>query len=361
MKRILIALCGKTPQIITEALYALHETGRFPSHIIILTTEAGRELCLTHLQHPEHGRLARLLTDLGRPIGCLPLSEADILTPSLRAQRPIADIETEEDSQYFLELCLETVFVLACSPDNELLFSIAGGRKTMSTALALAAQCYARPQDSMFHVLVPPKQEADPQFFYPCVPFHDVHITLIPMPFFRMRNQLPPELLDSPASLETLSHVCRPQAPLHLKLNLYERSLSCEGYTLHLPPALFAVYAFFALKKAPCPKGAEICPTECRACSMRWGTIELKRNDIVHLYQMVEVKALARGQNGILHLSADNFRSSLAKLKKLFVQSFGETTGSRLSIVSTRRSGAAEYCLRIPRTQIATEPQRCEC
>lgn len=35
MKRILLAVCGKTPQIITETLYALWDKGEFPQVIKI--------------------------------------------------------------------------------------------------------------------------------------------------------------------------------------------------------------------------------------------------------------------------------------------------------------------------------------
>ena len=353
MKKILVALCGKTPQLITEALYALHQQGRFPSRVIILTTEAGRELCHSLLM-PD-GPLARLLGDIGRRGFFLP--EADILTP---ARRNVTDIESEEDSRAFFELCLETVFSLASDHSSELLFSIAGGRKTMSAALALAAQCYARPQDSMFHVLVPPELESNPQFFYPCPPHGDVSVTLTPVPFFRMREQLPPELLCSPASLEALGHVCRPQAPINIELDFNSRSLACEGRSLAMPPALFAVYAFFALQKAPCPEGAALCPSECRACSFPWAGIEPRLGEMLALYQQVEDKALAHGSSGILHLSAENFRSSLAKLKKMLTKTFGETLGARLSVVSERRNKAAAYSLRIPRGQIRIEPQRCE-
>lgn len=356
MKKILTALCGKTPQIVTEALYALHEQGRFPSRVVILTTEEGRELCRTQLLHPEHGSIARLLADIGLSPDSLSVTEADILTP----RRRVADIVTEEDSRAFFELCLETVFSLARDHGTELLFSIAGGRKTMSAALALAAQCYARPQDSMFHVLVPPELESNPEFFYPAPPFAEARVTLTPIPFFRMRGQLQPQLLHSPASLEELSQVCMPQKPLEVELDFVHRSLTCEGRSLALPPALFAVYAFFALEKAACPDAAELCPHGCRACAHAWADIEPRLGEMLNLYQQVETKALARGTSGILNLSAENFRSSLAKLRKLLVQTFGEHIGMRLSIVSERRGGAASYALRIPRGQMRIVPQRCE-
>ena len=357
MNRTLIVLCGKAPQIVTETLYALHEQGRFPDRVVILTTEAGRDLCQRRLLDPTQGIMPCLLADLGRPVTENPLCTADILTPSFRAGRPVMDIETEEDSRFFFELCLETVFTLALNHTSELLFSIAGGRKTMSAALALAAQCYARPQDTMFHVLVPPEQEANPQFFYPRPSQEAVHITLTPVPFFRMRSQLSPALLRSPASLSALCHACTPQSPLRLTLDLHERSLACEGHILRLPPALFAIYAFFALKEAPCPSGVEFCPEHCHACAMAWSDIEQQRGDILRIYQTVETQPLARGQSGILRLSAENFRSSLAKLKKILTLGFGETLGLRMSLSAIKMDGASRYHLRIPRTHLVIIPR----
>lgn len=360
MKRILIALCGKTPQIVTEALYALHRQGRFPSRVVILTTETGRKLCLSHLLHPERGHMARLLADTGQSSAAPLMTEADLLTPSRGAGRAVVDIETEEDSRAFFEFCLRHVFELARDRHSELLFSIAGGRKTMSAALALTAQCYARPQDSMFHVLVPPEQESDPTFFYPRPPHADVPVTLTPVPFFRLRDLLPPEMVRSPASLDLLRRVCIEPAPLQVTLDFQQRSICCEGRTCVLPPALFAVYAFFALERKPCARGARLCPASCRGCALTWADIAARRGEIARLYQQVEAKALARGQRGILQLSAENFRSSLAKLKQLLTQAFGAATGTRLSVVSERRDGAAGYCLRIPKGCLRGEPQRCD-
>ena len=361
MRRILIALCGNTPQVITETLYALHVQGRFPSRVIILTTEAGRRQCLVHLIHPECGYVPRLLSYLGRMEGNQLCCEEDIISPRSPTGQPIMDIRTEEDSRNFFELCFKTVFELACDHESELLFSIAGGRKTMSAALALAAQCYARTQDSMFHILVPPAYESDPHFFYPTSEDHE-HITLTPIPFFRMRTQLPPELLQSPASLEGLAHVCMPLKPLLLLVDLSQRSLSCEGSTIFLPPSLFAIYAFFAMRERPCPESVKICPPDCGRCAVSWADIVPYRSEIVRLYELVETRAMARGGNGILHLSAENFRSSLAKLKKLLMHHFGESTGSRLSLVSIKQGKTAEYYLRIPKIQISiVTRQICSC
>ena len=51
-ERALTALCGNTPQIVTEALYSLHEQNRFPARVLILTTQTGRDMCRLHLLLP---------------------------------------------------------------------------------------------------------------------------------------------------------------------------------------------------------------------------------------------------------------------------------------------------------------------
>lgn len=356
MKKILIALCGKHPQIITETLYALHGRQSFPDRAVILTTEEGRARCLHLLLDPEHGRLPALLQSLRRSAPRL-LRAEDILTPP--GPEPVPDIHTEEDSRRFLELCLSTVFRLSREQGSELVFSIAGGRKTMSAALVLAAQCYARPQDSMFHILVPQELEGNPAFFYPDGRQDSGVLTLTPVPFFRMREHLPPGFLQSPGTLESLSYVCMPQKPLQLMLDHEQRSLSCEGKSLRLPPSLFAVYAFFARQQPDCPANHGLCPETCSACAMTWPEVAAKLNDILRIYETLEEKPLARGQTGIVHLSAENFRSSLAKLKRSLIQAFGPATGMRLCIVSLKSGHMARYCLRLPRTQIFTASQRC--
>ncbi|HEY8485771.1 MAG TPA: CRISPR-associated ring nuclease Csm6 [Limnochordales bacterium] len=52
-------------------------------------------------------------------------------------------------------------------PGVRVLASLAGGRKTMSTYLAMVLQFYGRPGDELLHVLVPAPFESHPEFFYP--------------------------------------------------------------------------------------------------------------------------------------------------------------------------------------------------
>lgn len=43
MKNILLAVCGLTPQVITETLYALHQDQRKVDAIHVITTRNGKE------------------------------------------------------------------------------------------------------------------------------------------------------------------------------------------------------------------------------------------------------------------------------------------------------------------------------
>lgn len=155
MDRILLAVCGLTPQIITETLYALHREGNIPNRVIILTTSAGRTLT------EPHGMIASFLADYGYPPSPSLLWESDIVTPD----SPADDIVTVEDSSAFQRLCMAQACQLTRDVDACVDFSLAGGRKTMGASLALAAQCYGRDTDRLFHVLVAAAFESRPDFY----------------------------------------------------------------------------------------------------------------------------------------------------------------------------------------------------
>ena len=89
--------------------------------------------------------------------------------------------------------------------------SIAGGRKTMGFYLGYALSLYGRAQDRLSHVLVSAPYESHPQFFYPTIrsqviytpPPHNrpydtraAEVTLAAIPFVRLRDELPDDLLE---------------------------------------------------------------------------------------------------------------------------------------------------------------------
>ncbi|MEQ8819025.1 MAG: CRISPR-associated ring nuclease Csm6 [Sumerlaeia bacterium] len=77
------------------------------------------------------------------------------------------DIRTSEDNEAIADWMLSEVRE-ACGADDksEVHASLAGGRKTMSFLLGAAMQLCARPQDRLYHVLVPPEFEVR-GFYFP--------------------------------------------------------------------------------------------------------------------------------------------------------------------------------------------------
>lgn len=358
MTRILLALCGLTPQIITETLYALHQEGQLPQRVILLTTRAGRERCLKRLLG-ENGGLRRFFADYGLAASACRLDASDILTPA----PAVDDITTLEDSVAFQTLCMEQAFQATREAEVAVDFSLAGGRKTMGASLALAAQCYARPGDRLFHVLVsPPDFESQPDFFYPPpVPASlprpapplpplstdQARITLAHLPLVRLRPCWPPSLLEQPQRPETfLAGLSLAHSPC-LRFHVRQRSLSLGGRTCRLPPVEFSLLFSFALHKLRFSCTGD-CPSGCTACYMDMPTVLEHGRKVEEIYRKVCTTSAARSTTGILNLSAENFMTYKAKLHRQLRQQLGELA-SYAEIASHGTRPNVRYGLRLAR------------
>jgi CRISPR-associated protein (TIGR02584 family) len=71
---------------------------------------------------------------------------------------PLADIRNRRDSETFLELILRVLWEKTSDPNTAVHCSLAGGRKTMSTYMALVMQMLGREQDKLYHVLLTPPE-----------------------------------------------------------------------------------------------------------------------------------------------------------------------------------------------------------
>ena len=74
-RRVLFAVTGMSPQVVTETLWALiEERNVVPTEIRLVTTLPGRECAVRDLLHPIEGMFHRLCKDLhltGRNANCL--------------------------------------------------------------------------------------------------------------------------------------------------------------------------------------------------------------------------------------------------------------------------------------------------
>ncbi|PIP36440.1 MAG: TIGR02584 family CRISPR-associated protein, partial [Desulfobacterales bacterium CG23_combo_of_CG06-09_8_20_14_all_52_9] len=147
MKNILLAVCGLSPQVITETLFAIHQSGRKVDAIHIITTREGKERIFADLLAEKSGHYYRYLAEYGSGPYEISFDASTIHTVSRHGGREISDITDERDSEALLRKCLELTFDLTRNPETAVFFSVAGGRKTMSACLTLAAQMYGLPQD----------------------------------------------------------------------------------------------------------------------------------------------------------------------------------------------------------------------
>jgi len=207
--RILLMVTGRTPQVVTETLYALAcrpgpgERRFVPTEIHLITTAEGAQDARIALLDPKDGWFQRLCADYQlRKIAFTP----DHIHVIVGADgKPAEDIRSAAEHEACADLITEQVRAFTADPTTALHVSLAGGRKTMTYYLGNALTLFGRPQDSLSHVLVPPPFESNPEFFYP-TPYDrrlysnrlerwfdakDAEVTLAEIPFVRLRGHLP--------------------------------------------------------------------------------------------------------------------------------------------------------------------------
>jgi CRISPR-associated protein (TIGR02584 family) len=135
MASVLLAVCGTTPQLLTETLYALYHENNLPQHVVVLTTYTGRQACLDTL-FGKGQMLARFFAEYQIPTADCHFTEQDILVASQDGY-PIDDITSMEESALFQDFCIRQACLLTRDTNCRVDFSLAGGRKTMGASLLL--------------------------------------------------------------------------------------------------------------------------------------------------------------------------------------------------------------------------------
>ncbi len=337
--RTLISILGRTPQILTETLFGLWKESLLPDRIIVLTTSEGKATAQGALL--DAGGVIAQLASAWSLDGEGILSNISILA----LNTPSGDIETADDASAFLDLCMDTVRRESAST-GQMLFSIAGGRKTMSAALTIAAQCFGRTGDVLFHVLVPPSLESS-GFFYPKPgsPEADASIAIVRIPFFQLRDFLPREALERNMPAAVLPELM--QESMHVNLSISRRMIAWKKQTATLPPVLLAVMLFF-LSRRRCPVDAGLrCPDGCMQCAVSASDIEKEREAFALCYCLVAGSSPPRGGGGILSLSRGNFLAYRSRLASLLTERFG-LSGHLLGVQRLGKRRQALYCIRLP-------------
>lgn len=264
-RRILLAVTGLSPQIVTETLYALsvqHKPAFVPTEIHLLTTTDGAKLAKTALLHPDGGHFHTLVFDYPALKDCaFPAANIHIITDA--DGNELADIRTPEQNAAAADAITALVARLTQDEQSALHVSIAGGRKTMGFYLGYAFSMFARPQDRLSHVLVSQPFESHPDFFFPPkkprrlstrdgqhIDTRDAAITLAAIPFVRLRHGLPDNLISGAATFsETVSALQRSFAAPELLIDMRKGRITCGGAEIRMQPQLFAWYAWHAKRR----------------------------------------------------------------------------------------------------------------
>jgi len=363
MRDLLIALCGLTPQVVTETLWALRRRHPpiVPEKVLIVTTQSGKDVC-ERLLLGAKGQLTAYVRDYPDRPSIRRVSSIVALKGS--DGRAIQDLRTQEDSFTVADQLAALIRQWTAFPDVRIHCSVAGGRKTMGVLLAAVLQIYGRENDRLYHVLVSPIFESHPEFFYvPKRPrllatpdgkqldTREARIELAEIPYVRLRAFLSQDLLKRSLPFTELVILAqkelrgleRPQA---VKVDLDTNHLIIGNATVRLSPAQARLYGAFAqIKTAHCVQPARKSCEDCIACYVPisktgWDTAREK------LETLAADRFVSAG--GIAY-----FRSLLSKTNHAIVKELGSERLARCyEITSKRLSGETHYGLVVDKTLI---------
>lgn len=264
-RRVLLAVAGLTPQVVTETAWALarDEPPWIATEIRVVTTAAGRERVRLLLLDETEGALRALAEDLGRPELARALDDDGIVTVAVGGAS-IDDVDSPAANMAFADAVMAEVREICANPDVSLHVSLAGGRKTMGFLAGYALSLFGRPQDRLSHVLVDPRAEGHPQFFFPPRsprvlfalgdqrPFRPTPdmVRLADIPFVRLREGLPPDLLSGARSYaDTVTAAQASLRPPRLVIDTGARRIVAGGVVIEPAPMALAFVLWMAERR----------------------------------------------------------------------------------------------------------------
>ena len=331
-RRVLLAVTGLTPQVVTETLYALlHEyPSAMPHEVHILTTAEGAQRARLALLSDQPGWFHRFMADYRLPSIEFDASHIHVLEGP--DGQPLADIRTAEDNACAADQIADAVRRLTADAQTQLHVSLAGGRKTMGFFAGYALSLWGREGDRLTHVLVSDPYESSWDFFYPTPHEHIIEarngkladcrqaeVTLADIPFVRLRHGLPPALLQGQAGFAKAVLAAQIQlGPPRLAINLTARWIEAAGQRIELAPAELATLSWFARRSLlgepglERPSSAEPSPMHARAYLAEYRRILGPLGD--------DGRATARYRDG---MSQGDFDERKSKLKRALTQTLG--------------------------------------
>ncbi|HOV89758.1 MAG TPA: CRISPR-associated ring nuclease Csm6 [Syntrophorhabdaceae bacterium] len=376
-REILIAVTGLTPQVITETIYALSQ--KKPPVIIdeicIITTTAGKKIIEDALV--KKGILNQLISEYN--LKSIEITERSFIIGKDNNRTEIVDIITESDNEIIGDIITSTIKRFASDPETRLHCSIAGGRKTMSFYLGAALQLFGRPQDRLYHVLVNPDFESNPNFFYKPkrnrtievklkdggikrLNTRDAKIQLAELPFIRLGDKLS---LKGKSFRELVEEgqkdidMATTQPEIYIALD--KRLIKIGKNIVRLPPVQLMVYA--ALLKQKTVRCKYIERSYCLDCCECFIAINELINDknlmdfYLNIYQgnMERKEKLERSWKK-KDIPSDLVRQIISKINKTLKDCLSETSIIPYALVkNVKEYGSTRYGIKIEKDKINIE------
>lgn len=221
-----------------------------------------------------------------------------------------------------------------------------------------ALSLFARPQDRLSHVLVSPEYEGLEDFYYPTRKSHlikgrdrqavdakDAEVTLAKIPFVRLRDEVPEDLLGGTASFsQTIEKAQRINEPMRLQLKTGQGELWIAGEQVKLPPLNLAFYWWLVLRlvegRPPVAKRDLLEPNVALASEF----MQVFERLVGEMGKDIECTrdALRRGMDDAW------FLEKVSLIKKRLHEQLGKTLGERYQVHNLGPHGQAQYALTLP-------------
>jgi CRISPR-associated protein (TIGR02584 family) len=369
-RRILLAVTGLTPQIVTETLYALacRELAPWiPDEIHLVTTATGAENARLNLLLPD-GWFHRLCADYHLPAIQFPAENIHILRDA--GGKAMDDIRTPQQNTLAADFITETVRRLTEDPTTELHVSIAGGRKTMGYYLGYALSLYGRPQDRLSHVLVSDPYETNREFYYPTPYDHPIHskrgdreitvdarnaqVDLADIPFVRLREGLPERLRTGQSGFsQVIATANRGLEPPRLILDLAERQAWVDDTRLDLGNTEF-IFLLWLAERASRDEAATDWSTPAMVEEFL-GVAARVLNTMGGDFERIE-KALTWRKSTAIR-TAKYFEPHKSRVNHAIEDQLGKAAAARYLVTRVRENETALFYLPLAASQIAIVQQ----
>ena len=363
-RRILLAVSGMSPQIITETLYGLlhrKDASWLPDEIHLITTSGGREQVRLQLLG-EQGHFTRFLQDfkISAPIR-FDLSTIHVITDNQGQILP--DLRTPQDNEAAADFITEKIREMTSQSNSELHVSLAGGRKTMGFYIGYALSLFGRAQDRLSHVLVSAEYESLSEFYYPTPETRTIatrsdpnkkldaalaEVFLAEIPFVRLRGFLPDGALVNRARFSELVKVVSTLTDdPTLVVIPRKQELRIGHISIHLPPRELALYLVFM-----------------KAIKAGKSTISMPKKENLQLGNafLTELQSI-KGEMGDTEITTttlekgmtrEYFDSIKSRLNKSLEKMLGKQ-GCKQYQLQNKGRGSAEFWLSIPSEKIIIE------